>query len=1057
MDEYDDDDQPKETTDTDNQDSDTDLAQQEDQAAGADEPEKDYYSEESDAISATGGRGGPAKSFKDRLSGAATKKVLVGGLGAGLATAFLAFGSFFGFLNVFKLEHIMQNLEARSFIRYQVSMSGRSDRWIRSYMMMRLSEIDGTIGPDGLNNRLLFRSDGVDTNRPLTDWYRTMRTSKFENDLLQKHGIAFTSVAEWDPDKKITRMKVAQLQLPEGSRTFDGRNLDIKDLNKISSQLDQFVDQEFDNNKSARRAIKNAVHKETRSWQVIKRRHLRKNIQNMLGVTNWRFFDKTRTRISNNVMSIRNRIIMKAIPDSTKAGKFIQCLFGIVSCRASRDAIDVENRTRSPTITGDADRSGDTQQTVDPETGELVDQEILPDNTTGDALGDATDRLSEEGGEELTMMGIKAGFMKAIISKLNVGTSILSFLDTLKRISNMFEGGSLIKMVTIARGTQAMALYTTYQIANDQLKAGEDISGEDINAFMQTVDSISNSESWATVINNPSQAVSAQGETPTFAAAQSREEYCSEAHQIAIENPVNHQAAEKEFHYLCGNKQIGGVNNAQKITDWWNHGIGVVINPIMDVYDNSGIDTVVGWFGSAVNWIMGPVVDAIMKIIPGLSGLVEDLVGWLGGQVASGLGAGPMMNGTEPSGVFMNMMVQGGAYTSESSARSQGAALTTDESRALAQKNVIAYYDEQSENQSVYDKYFSLDNPFSATSQGLFASIQNTTVNNIAGVFGQFVKSTAKLPFNIFSKPVGAATDNPYAAASFAGIETYDFPQQCYDLDPLTMSPQMVTNANAVLAANGMTTFTDAELTWDLVNNNTAFYDALYIKIREKMPDDADDLAIQIYNCAALDTAVRGGLGAVYGYDQDNGLEPGEPVDSSSVNLNIVYSDDTSDIPCAAGEDLGESDGYVKEELIKIRICRVQGITVNSQISGNLDALLTKAKAGGINLGGSGYRSHAKQIELYANYQACIARNGGDKSVCTQAAPPGKSRHESGMAIDFSAGGGAICFPKNSEWCKNYSTNTQHRNAFIWLESNAGGFGFKNLKSEAWHWSVDGH
>jgi len=54
-------------------------------------------------------------------------------------------------------------------------------------------------------------------------------------------------------------------------------------------------------------------------------------------------------------------------------------------------------------------------------------------------------------------------------------------------------------------------------------------------------------------------------------------------------------------------------------------------------------------------------------------------------------------------------------------------------------------------------------------------------------------------------------------------------------------------------------------------------------------------------------------------------------------------------------------------------------------------------------------------------------------------APPGQSQHEVGLAIDF-------------DNCSSRSTA-----CYQWLAGHASSFGFYNLPSEPWHWSVNGH
>jgi D-alanyl-D-alanine carboxypeptidase len=55
---------------------------------------------------------------------------------------------------------------------------------------------------------------------------------------------------------------------------------------------------------------------------------------------------------------------------------------------------------------------------------------------------------------------------------------------------------------------------------------------------------------------------------------------------------------------------------------------------------------------------------------------------------------------------------------------------------------------------------------------------------------------------------------------------------------------------------------------------------------------------------------------------------------------------------------------------------------------------------------------------------------------------PGRSLHELGLAIDLTSG--------------RKSINDRRSAAFKWLVANAGKYGFVNLPSEPWHWSITG-
>jgi peptidoglycan hydrolase CwlO-like protein len=126
-------------------------------------------------------------------------------------------------------------------------------------------------------------------------------------------------------------------------------------------------------------------------------------------------------------------------------------------------------------------------------------------------------------------------------------------------------------------------------------------------------------------------------------------------------------------------------------------------------------------------------------------------------------------------------------------------------------------------------------------------------------------------------------------------------------------------------------------------------------------------------------------------------------------------------------------------------IVSVGGIRVSSSIAGQLQALLSAARAAGINFSGGGYRDSSAQVALrrahcggssYAVYQAPAS------SCRPPTARPGASMHERGLAIDFTEGG---------------RTLTRGSAGFQWLRANASRFGFANLPSEPWHWSTNGN
>jgi len=146
-----------------------------------------------------------------------------------------------------------------------------------------------------------------------------------------------------------------------------------------------------------------------------------------------------------------------------------------------------------------------------------------------------------------------------------------------------------------------------------------------------------------------------------------------------------------------------------------------------------------------------------------------------------------------------------------------------------------------------------------------------------------------------------------------------------------------------------------------------------------------------------------------------------------------------------AARNSPSSGSYVIPDDLKVDLTTVRGITVNVIIADQLSGLLAAMEAKGYNLGGGGYRSPERQINL--RRQHCGTSDYAiwrmPASSCRPpTAPPGKSAHEKGLAVDFTYDGRAL----RSRSSEVYKT----------LSKLAPKFGFKNLPSEPWHWSING-
>lgn len=115
-------------------------------------------------------------------------------------------------------------------------------------------------------------------------------------------------------------------------------------------------------------------------------------------------------------------------------------------------------------------------------------------------------------------------------------------------------------------------------------------------------------------------------------------------------------------------------------------------------------------------------------------------------------------------------------------------------------------------------------------------------------------------------------------------------------------------------------------------------------------------------------------------------------------------------------------------------------IRVYKGIAQNVTALVTSARASGVNFDGSGYRDSQRQAEL-RRINGCPDLTSPSSTCRVPTAPVGKSQHEIGLAIDFTVNGQTLS-----------SSSAGYR----WLKAHAYKYGLKPLASEPWHWSTTG-
>ncbi len=174
-----------------------------------------------------------------------------------------------------------------------------------------------------------------------------------------------------------------------------------------------------------------------------------------------------------------------------------------------------------------------------------------------------------------------------------------------------------------------------------------------------------------------------------------------------------------------------------------------------------------------------------------------------------------------------------------------------------------------------------------------------------------------------------------------------------------------------------------------------------------------------------------------------------DPQIKDAVLVTIGMDSDGGVVPTASNFPTGVPAGAAATpsrcpEGIKSVSTAGGNFTVCGRIAQKLTDMIAAAKAQGVNLGGWGWRTRARQMQLRAQHCNGDLYSTPPSQCKPPTAFPGTSMHETGLAVDFTCNGSTRGIPDKNSPC------------FIWLDKNAETYGFINLPSEAWHWSTSG-
>jgi hypothetical protein len=416
--------------------------------------------------------------------------------------------------------------------------------------------------------------------------------------------------------------------------------------------------------------------------------------------------------------------------------------------------------------------------------------------------------------------------------------------------------------------------------------------------------------------------------------------------------------------------------------------------------------------------------------------------------------------GQEKGGELSNILVAGAGTLNKQRGLEAGMIPATPTSYAQAKTEYYARQQQENKNKSFFARYFDYNNTDSLTFNAMTYAVQTpTTPKEITTSVGEGIKTLAT---TVLSKPANLITSIAFATNQkvYAQItdeaETDTITINGTDLvtDPagnqIPILPPEIENIDPIENLEYLTRA--GEVDESTLEPKSEDFKEHYKNCVEALdtitPLEKGDQNSPRYDCLAKLSITQRYKAFLAWRDMldnvDAALFPEEigssnqPSQTGAPTTTDVIAGDTSNLTCAAGEDAGIGDGYKEGQLYKIRLCKVQGITVNAQIAANVDNMLNTSRAAGVVLSGGGFRTMEGQIQARKNNNCPDIFNAPASSCDPDTARPGFSNHQMGLAIDF----------KN---CSSRGTAC-HK----WLANNAAQFGLKNLPSEPWHWSVDG-
>ena len=1006
-------------------------------ASGSDQNSSSLYSPKSSSSgSKNSGRRSFFKRSRNRLSvkKKMARRAVIGVVAAAVIGLFGAFSS----LLPLKAAAIIGAVQDQVSEVAHDAIEERMDRLMTRYLIRKAVERE--VGQEVAESAL---GPLVTGNGPISDLYKNWQNARLEIEFQNEFGFQVVPKANGQDLRLLgagTNPDNFELRrvLPDGSIDTSSNGV-IGNINtKEYSDL-----------------IKVFSERETSRKGVIRRGLERRFLRDVRGIQLWRTFEPL-DNARNETVDAR-RQFRTSLVDNTlgripgKTGVWLNCILD--ANPGSGGCSSILRRNPDTTIPGgdndpipanqeDADRI--TQSDADARQGGGFDSADTPELAQG-AAGSNTpdnDRLLAKIAQKITLRKVIASFAG------------LGIIDTLSSVVDAVDSGALSIVIYDKNTTAYSGFAATIAITNDQIKAGQ-VTDEEAAVFFESLNNVEESPVFQSLFAN-----SPQPETVSrICQIETRE---LEDGTIEIVEEIRETLAEGEL--VCPDKKVTqnpeasveelpGWDLLVEINGFWKSNFGRIF---------SGLEAIVGGITSALN------IDDFISFVLKQTGVTSLIVS--GAERIFNAVIGTPLTGLEVGADLFDATVAGlQGSTSETAGVNFGAGLVPTEQQLVV---LNEEYDQELRtfaNRPFSERLLALDSRHS-TSSKVLSQISTTNLN--AG-FGGFIRTLASLPKISF---VALTSNTAYAQSNgFTETNINPFGNLIYGWDP----------AHEVFTANDGLGLTPEEVQnnpqWQCDNPDRLAVAEENNWIREPTQAELDALGINIgfevmleNDPCALDQAVAQIGSAVFDPDAVIGLEQNSSLGSGFALGDIILEGDSSGVPCADGQEGTVVTGHNRGTF---RLCTVEGIQVNSQLSGSLAQLIADARLEGFDFANSFGGRTVKRTEELRVINGCPGVYSGSPSECRiPTAIPGTSWHETGLAIDFrlpvnASGSQTLCFSfgaqKTSAGCQEVhqacvaagdttSARCQHAGAANWLLENGSRYGFNPLASEAWHFSPNG-